>query len=432
MQQSPSTTQDPGVNDRGAVIGDGITWLARWSLRLLLVAVGAAVCWWLLGVLWVGVFPVILALIVTTVLSGPMSWLRRRRVPSALGAALVLLGSLMIFFGVLGAIAPSMISQAGDLADSAAEGLTSLQERLAQPPFNVDSQTIDQGVTTATQWLQERGGDIASGALTGASAVGSGLVTLVLVLVLVFFFLKDGPAFLPFVRGVSGERAGDHFTEVATRAWNTLGGFVRTQALVSLVDAVLIGAGLLLLGVPLAFPLAVLTFFGGFIPIIGAFSVGALSVLVALVAQGPTTALLVLALIIAVQQLEGNVLQPFLQGRSMQLHAGVILLAVAVGGTVAGIVGAFLSVPIAAVGAVVLRYLSEQANLRSGSVRADGVPTETAEGRRAAARAEQAAVVARARAERAAREDARVGVGVDGVPARRRGLFVGIADRLFG
>src|SRR5699024_8549968 len=194
-------------------------------------------------------------------------------------------------------------------------------------------------------------GEIASGALAGASAVGSGVVTLVLVLVLVFFFLKDGPDFLLFVRRVSGARAVAHVTEVATRSWNTLSGFIRTQALVPTVHAVL----------------------------------------VALVAQGPMTALVVLVLIVAVQQIEGNVLQPFLQGRSMELHAGVILLAVAVGSTVFGIVGAFLAVPVAAVGAVILRYLSEQADLRAGVVRAEEAHPDTGEGRTTADRAAQMA-----------------------------------------
>ncbi|WP_435198734.1 AI-2E family transporter [Janibacter sp. GS2] len=389
QQHAPSAQPVRTTRDRGAVIGHGISWLARWSLRMLLIAAGAALLWWVLGALWVGVFPVVLALIVATVLWPPTAWLRRHRVPPSLASVLVLIGSLVVFFGVLGAIAPSLVSQSGDLADSATQGLSDLQDRLAEPPFNVDSTSIDDGVKTATTWLQDRSGDIATGALSGASAVGSGLVTLALVLVLVFFFLKDGPQFLPFVRRVAGERAGAHLTEAATRAWNTLGGFIRTQALVSAVDAVLIGIGLVVLQVPLAFALAVLTFFGGFIPIVGAFAVGALAVLVALVAQGPTTALFVLILIIAVQQIEGNVLQPFLQGRSMQLHAGIILLAVAVGSTVFGIVGAFLAVPFAAVAAVVLRYLSEQVELRSGAIRVDEVTLESDEGVVAAVRAEE-------------------------------------------
>lgn len=427
LQPAASTTGTTGPRDRGAVIGDGVTWLARWSLRLLLIAVGAGALGWLLGAVWVGVFPVVLALIVATVLWPPTDWLRRHRVPSALAAVLVLFGSLLVFFGVLGAITPSLVNQSGELADSASQGLSDLQSRLGEAPFNVDSETIDRGVDQATAWIQERGGEIASGALAGASAVGSGVVTLVLVLVLVFFFLKDGAAFLPFVRRVAGERAGAHLTEVSTRAWNTLGGFVRTQALVSLVDAILIGTGLVVLGVPLAFALAILTFFGGFVPIVGAFAVGALAVLVALVSKGLTTALLVLALIIAVQQIEGNVLQPFLQGRSMQLHAGIILLAVAVGGTVFGIVGAFLSVPVAAVAAVVLRYVSEQANLRAGVISADDVRPETDFGRLAAERAEH-----RAREERAA---ARTAVVIEPPAAAcpgpaPRGVLAGIVERL--
>ena len=423
-QQSPGTEHSLRSRDRGAVIGDGITWLSRWSLRLLLVAAGAALLWWILGALWVGVFPVLLALIVATVLWPPTPWLRSHRVHSALAAVIVILGSLVAFFGVLGAITPSLVSQSGDLADSAAKGIAKLQDRLAEPPFNVDSETIDEGVTTATTWIQDRGGEIASGALAGASAVGSGVVTLVLVLVLVFFFLKDGPDFLPFVRRVSGARAGAHVTEVATRSWNTLSGFIRTQALVSAVDAVLIGIGLVVLQVPLAFALAVLTFFGGFIPIVGAFAVGALAVLVALVAQGPMTALVVLVLIVAVQQIEGNVLQPFLQGRSMELHAGVILLAVAVGSTVFGIVGAFLAVPVAAVGAVILRYLSEQADLRAGVVRAEEVHPDTGEGRTTADRAAQMADDAAAEDAEADAEDA------EAERSGRPGLLAGLRDRL--
>lgn len=429
LQPAASTTGNTGPRDRGAVIGDGVTWLARWSLRLLLIAVGVGALGWLLGALWVGVFPVVLALIVATVLWPPTAWLRRHRVPSALAAVLVIFGFLFVFFGVLGAITPSLVNQSGELADSASRGLSDLQKRLGEAPFNVDSATIDRGVDQATAWIQERGGEIASGALAGASAVGSGLVTLVLVLVLVFFFLKDGVAFLPFVRRVAGERAGAHLTEVSTRAWNTLGGFVRTQALVSLVDAVLIGVGLVVLGVPLAFALAILTFFGGFVPIVGAFAVGALAVLVALVSKGLTTALLVLALIIAVQQIEGNVLQPFLQGRSMQLHAGIILLAVAVGGTVFGIVGAFLSVPVAAVAAVVLRYVSEQANLRAGVITAAEVRAETDFGRQAAEQAERRAQ------EEAQRAAARTAVLIEAPAGHHpepapRGVLAGILERL--
>lgn len=142
--------------------------------------------------------------------------------------------------------------------------------------------------------------------------------------------------------------------------WATLGGFIRTQALVSLIDAVLIGIGLVILGVPLAYALAILTFIGGFVPIVGAFVAGGLAVLIALVANGPVNALIVLAIIVAVQQLEGNVLQPWLQAKSMKLHAVIVLLAVTLGASTFGVVGAFLAVPVAAAVAVILRYYDEQ------------------------------------------------------------------------
>jgi predicted PurR-regulated permease PerM len=177
---------------------------------------------------------------------------------------------------------------------------------------------------------------------------------------LTFFFLKDGHKFLPWLKTLGGRRAGEHAVEVLGRAWNTLGGFIRTQALVSLIDAVFIGAGLLILGVPLAPVLAILTFIGGFDQIVGAFVACALSVLVAWVANGLTTAVIVLIIILVVQQIEGNVLQPVLQSKSMKLHAVVVLLAVTAGGSVFGIVGAFLAVPAAAVAAVVVRYIGEQ------------------------------------------------------------------------
>ena len=138
-----------------------------------------------------------------------------------------------------------------------------------------------------------------------------------------------------------------------------LGGFIRAQAAVGLVDAVFIGVGLALLGVPLALPLGVLIFFGAFIPIIGAVVTGALAALVALVTQGPTDALVVVALVLVVQQLEGNVLQPMLVGRTLDLHPAVVILAVTAGGSLQGIAGAFLSVPIVSVLAVLVRYVRE-------------------------------------------------------------------------
>src|SRR5699024_4379612 len=213
--------------------------------------------------------------------------------------------------------------------------------------------------------VQSSADRLALGVFSGVSTAASMLFTLILVLMLSFLFLKDGPKFLPWLKRTSGSPAAVHIGEVSVRMWGTLGGFIRTQALVSFIDAFFIGLGLVIMGVPLALALALITFFAGFIPILGAFVAGGLAVLVALVANGPTTALIVFIIILVVQQLEGNVLSPILQGKSMELHPAVVLLAVATGGGLWGIMGAFLAVPVAAMFAVVLRYLNEQISLRA-------------------------------------------------------------------
>ena len=253
-----------------------------------------------------------------------------------------------------------MISQVEELALGVSSGLQSVQDWLSGPPFELGSEQIGQYVDDAINRLQASAGDIANYALTGASAVGSGLVDLVLALVLTFFFLKDGPRFLPWLAAQTGPRAAPHVAELSQQSWRTLSEFIRQQALVGLIDAAGIGAGLLVLGVPLVLPLAVITFFAAFIPIIGAFVAGGFAVLIALVSNGFGTALWVLAVVVVVQQVEGNVLQPILQGRGLKLHAGVVILAVTAGSSLAGIIGAFLAVPVAALLAVGYRYGRDQ------------------------------------------------------------------------
>lgn len=377
----PTQDSDDQHVDRSVLLGIGGRWLTDWALRLAIVLVAG----WLLirvgGALWVGILPILLALIVATVLWPPTGWMTRHRVPKSLAALISILGSLGVVAGVIALIAPSIVEQSVQLADQTSEAIGTVQDWLRGPPLNIRDEQLDGVLNQLSTTLQDRGDQIANGVFTGVSAVGSLVVTVVMVLVLTFFFIKDGPRFLPMVRRVAGRNAGRHLTEVLTRSWNTLGGYIRTQAIVSFVDAALIGLALVILGVPLAWALAVITFIAGFIPIVGAFTAGALAVLIALVANGLTTAIIVLVVIIAVQQLEGNVLQPILQSRAMNLHPVVVLLGVAAGGTLFGIIGAFLAVPVLAVVAVILRYLGEQIDLRTGDVTASDLASATDEGR---------------------------------------------------
>jgi putative heme transporter len=361
------TTTERPRRGRGTAIGEGLTWAARWSLRVILVSAGAYLIWMVIGLLWSVIFPVILAVIVTAVLWPPVAWLRKHRFPPALASATVLLVGMIILAGLIALIATSVAGSIPEITRSASSGLTAIQQWLAGPQVDFARGELDAVLQSITTQLQQSLSTITTGVLAGLGSVASGVVTALLTLVLVFLFLKDGPRFLPWLRGVAGEGAGGHLAEVLRRVWGTISDFIRVQALVALVDSVLIGMGLGILGVPLALPLAVITFVGAFIPIVGAIVAGALGVLVALVSNGFTTALIVLAIIVAVQQLEGNVMQPILQGRSLRLHAAVVLLAVTAGGTLFGIAGAFLSVPVAATGAVVLRYLSERIDARAGN-----------------------------------------------------------------
>lgn len=371
-----NVTQPNGVGGRGAppgrresrgrLIGDGLSWTARWSLRLILTALGLSLIGVVIGQLWSIVLPVLLGLIIATVLEPPATWMRHHGVPPLLAAAIVVVGALAVVGGVIAAIMPSVIGQVPQLASGATAGLGDV-ERWATSTFGLGQSQIGQVVQGTVNQLQNSATSIAGTVLTGLTTVANGLIDAVLALVLAFLFVKDGYRFLPWMRRQVGAGAGEHLAAVGARAWDRLGGFIRAQAIVGFIDAACIGVGLVIIGVPLALPLAVLTFFGAFIPIVGALTAGALSVLIALVSKGFTTALIVLVLILAVQQIEGNLLQPLVQGRGLGLHAAVIILAVAGGGSVAGIVGAFLAVPVVAVAAEIARYVNEQIDMRARS-----------------------------------------------------------------
>lgn len=379
------------IRDRAEVIGTSARWAAGWSLRFLVVAAAFWVLGRALSGVWSGILPVILAIIVCTVLWPVARQLRRWHVPNALAVLLTIVLFFAVFGGIIAAIAPSVGKGIPDLVDSGSQGIAQIQEWVAGPPLNLQSDQIDNMIAQATNWVQDQTDQITQTAITGVSAVTSAAITLFVMLVLIFFFLKDGEKFLPMIRRVAGRRVGWHLTEVLTRCWNTLGGFIRTQAVVSFIDAFFIGLGLLIMNVPLWGPLAIITFFGGFIPIVGAFTAGALAVLVALVANGFTTALIVLGIVLAVQQLEGNVLSPVLQSKAMKMHAVVVLLSVTVGGGLFGIIGAFLAVPVAAMITEVFRYMGDLTDLATGEKHSADIDFVTTAGKQTGAQREQAA-----------------------------------------
>jgi predicted PurR-regulated permease PerM len=325
--------------------------------RLLIVAAVVVGLFYLLSVLWVIILPLILALLLSSIL-WPTNRLLRRFMPAAASAALTVVGLLVGTIGVGWSAAALSVDGVKDLSSQAVDNVRDLGEFAESLPFDVPD--IDDLLTSGLSWLQENVGEILSRVSSGLGTIGSVTVTILLTLVLTFFCLKDGDRFSAWLLRWTTGTVFVHTAEISSRSWKTLSAYVSSQAAVALVDAVFIGVGLWILGVPLALPLAVLVFFGGFLPVIGAVGSGVLATLVALLADGWVTALIVLGIVLLVQQLEGNVLQPILVGKSLKLHPAVVLTAVTAGGSLFGLIGAFLATPAIAVAMTAFQYAREQ------------------------------------------------------------------------
>lgn len=353
------------TDDRAAIIDRGFRWVTRWGIRVIVIAAASLVIGWLIGRFWTILLPILMALILCTVLSPLSSWLRHRHIggfkfPDALAAIVALLTFIGGLFALIWILAPSVAGQSSEVINGAVQGIQRIQEWVQDGPIGVTDDQIDRLLDEGISRLQDSAGDIGSGVVSTLGTATNILINTVLALVLTFFFLKDGHKFIPWLQAIGGRRGGAHVAEAVTRSWDTLGGFIRAQAIVSLISAGIIGAALLIFDVPLAIPLAVITYVSGFVPIVGAFVAGSLAVLITLVTVDLQTAVIMLVIIIAAMQLEGNVVSPWLQGKTMKLHAAVVLMAVAAGSTMFGITGAFFAVPVVAVVAEVLRYINEQ------------------------------------------------------------------------
>jgi putative heme transporter len=327
-----------------------------WALVGLVAAL--AVVGYVASLLSLLVVPVILALFPATLLVPVATWLRKRGVPAALAALGTILAGILLLFAVVGVLVPIVASEVPELVEAAGEGIGELQETLEQD-FGVTVGGVSELMEQAQDAAPEVG-EIAGQALGAAVVAFETFAGVLLLLVALFFYLKDGRRLTNGVLSLVPERLRPHGDALAGRFWNTLGGYFRGQLLVAFVDAVLIGVGLVILGVPLALPLAVLIFFGGLFPVVGAVATGALAVLVALADQGLVIGLIVLALVLIVQQLESNVLEPVILGRTVHLHPLLVLLSITAGALLLGVLGAFLAVPAAAVAAEAVAYVREQ------------------------------------------------------------------------
>ncbi|UOY02595.1 AI-2E family transporter [Blastococcus sp. PRF04-17] len=304
--------------------------------------------------------PLVVAMFPAAVLTPAASWLKRRGVPGAVAALLLVLAMFAVVGLALWFVIPQFVDQLPALADSVQEAFDDLEDLLAGSPLPLPLDIGEGGLSAAAQEALDSfdggAGEVVGQGLDLLQRVVDLGTALVIFLVALFFYLRDGDRIWAGVTSLLPGTSRHQVRQVSGQLWWTLGAYFRAQMLVALVDAIAIGIGLALLGVPLALPLALLVFFGGFFPIVGAFVSGFVAVLVALADQGLGTALLVLGLVVLVQQAEGNLLEPLIISPVLRLHPFAIILAVTAGAVTFGVLGAFLAVPLAACAGRVIDY----------------------------------------------------------------------------
>ena len=339
----------------------GLRLAAAYAWRFLVIAAAAAVVIWLVIQLKLIVIPLLIAILVTALLWPAFTWLLRHRVPRWLAIVIAVLGTLAIVSALVWLVVWQVSLQWGSVQVRTVEALGQFRQYLIDGPLHLTSTQIDDGLAQAWLFAQEQAQSLLSGALAVGSTLGHVAVGAVLSIFILLCTLADGGGIWRWTVRLFPRAARRPVDGAARAGWVAVVNYARTQLLVASIDAVGIGVGAALLGVPLAIPVAVLVFLGAFIPIVGAVVTGAVAVFLALVYNGPLIAVLMLAVVLGVQQLEGHVLQPILMGAAVKVHPLGVVLVVAGGALVGGIPGALFAVPLAAFVNVFAVYISTRA-----------------------------------------------------------------------
>jgi len=330
---------------------------AAWAWRLLVIFAAVVALLWLVTKVEILVVPVALATMLAALLLPVVDFLDRRGAPRGGAVALVLLGGIAVVGGILTFVVSQFIEGAPALVQQVSTSIKGVGDWLTSGPLHLDQAQIDSARKSAIEALQNNQEKLTSGALSTAGTLTEIVTGALLVLFTLIFVLHGGRNIYGYVTKIFPENVRERVQDAGRAGFHSLIGYVRATFLVALVDAAGIGTGLAIMGIPLALPLASLVFLGAFIPLVGAVIAGFLAVVVALIAKGWIFALITLGLIIAVQQLEGHVLQPLVMGRAVSIHPLAVVLAIAGGGVLAGIVGALLAVPTVAFANSAMRVL---------------------------------------------------------------------------
>ena len=350
----------------------GVEIATQWAWRSIIIGAAGLGVFWLLRFFSEVTVPVAVGLLGTALTIGAVDWLERHGVPRVLATFMVVIGMLLAFFGLIVLVGTQLASQFDDLRAQVIQGISQVQDWAHDGPLHLSDNQLNTYVNKVQDAIASFG---QNGAVDKLAAVGTSLTHFLagffIALFTAFFFLYEGDRIWAFFVLLFPRAARARVHSSGGAAWTSLTAFVRATVLVALTDAIFIALGAWLLGVPLALAIGALVFVGAFVPILGALLSGMVAVLVALVAQGPITALLMLLVVVGVQQLESHVLQPFLMGRLVAVHPLAIIIAIAGGVTISGVVGALVAVPTVACLNSVVRHLASEAGTPFGD---DGLP----------------------------------------------------------
>lgn len=345
----------PGMAEEQRIQEDipwGVRIAAAWSWRALIILIAAGVAIWLLGNIVLILVALAIAGLLTSLLRPLHNIFVKLKVPRVLSAMASILVMLAVVFGILYLVGNEIIQGFGEMADQIMAGIYDLidwaDQTAQQFGLEVSAEEFNQAIDEVVSWVQQNQDTIMSSAVGFGSAATNITVGTILVLFTLIFFLADGRKIWDFLVLFTPSKHRPAIHGAGRRGWTAVGTYMRVQVFVAFVDAVGIGLGAWILDVPLALPIAVLVFFGGFIPIVGAVATGAVAVLLAWVAHDFFTALMMLGVVLLVQQLESNVLQPIVMGRAVKLHPLAVVIAVTAGTTLLGIAGALFAVPVLA------------------------------------------------------------------------------------
>ncbi|CAI3794652.1 Putative transport protein [Pseudarthrobacter sp. MM222] len=350
----------------------GVRIAAAWSWRLGLILLFGGTLIWLLSHISFLLIPIMVAALLAGLLNPVAGWLRTRQLPNGAAVAITVLGFIGAIGGALALVGRQLVSGFSELWSEALVGIQKIQGWLADGPLHLSAAQIDQYIKEASAALQNNSSSILSGALSFGSTAGHFAAGLILALFILIFFLLEGERIWAFLVRLLPRKARPATYGAGRKGWASMVSYARIQMFVAFVDAVGIGVGAAIIGVPLALPLGVLVFLGSFIPIVGALVTGAVAVLLALVANGWVNALIMLGIVLLVQQLESHILQPLVMGKAVALHPVAVILAVAAGSYLAGIPGALFSVPILAVANSAIRYIAGRTWEHDGVLAAAG------------------------------------------------------------